>query len=149
LQLISGGIMEEQLYRENILDHYKRPKNFKKIEKPDISFSDSNPLCGDEISFYLKISEDKIENIGFQGSACAICIASASMLSEKIKGEQINNALKFEKKEILSLLGINPGPARIKCALLPLKVLKMALYNYMAKKDKEIEQKKKTKKMRK
>lgn len=121
----------EDLYRENILDHYKHPKNRGRIPKPDASAHDSNPLCGDEISIFLSIKGSRIEDIKFEGSACAICIASASMLTEEAKGKTVKAAASISKGKVLSLLGIDPGPSRIKCALLPLKVLKLAAYKYL------------------
>ncbi|MEM4633774.1 MAG: iron-sulfur cluster assembly scaffold protein [Candidatus Anstonellaceae archaeon] len=124
---------ERDIYRENILEHYKRPKNFGKMENPDSQAHDSNPICGDEISFYLKFSSGRLSDVRFEGSACAICLASASMLSEEAKGKGIADVQKIGKGKVLSLLGIELGPMRLKCALLPLKVLKLALYGYMKK----------------
>ncbi|MCX8197768.1 MAG: SUF system NifU family Fe-S cluster assembly protein [Candidatus Micrarchaeota archaeon] len=121
----------ESFYRENILDHYKKPRNFGKLEDAHSQAEDSNPLCGDEIAFYLKFSEEKISEIKFSGSACAICLASASMLSQEAKGKSIQEAKKIGKRDILGMLGIDPGPVRLKCALLPLKVFKLALYKHM------------------
>jgi len=122
-----------ELYRENILDHYKRPRNFGKMAKPDSQAHDSNPLCGDEMTFYLKASGGKVSDVKFEGSACAICLAAASMLSGEVKGRKLAEAQKLGKARVLSLLGIDPGPARLKCALLPLKVFKLALYKQMGK----------------
>jgi len=124
----------EDLYRENILDHYKHPRNKGKIAKPDSQAHDSNPLCGDEISMFLKVKGGKIVDVKFEGSACAICLASASMLTEKVKGGGIEEARKYDRERLLSIVGIDPGPARLKCALLPLKVLKLAVYKHLGKK---------------
>ena len=124
----------EGMYRENILDHYKRPRNRGKIANPDSEAHDSNPLCGDEISMSLKVKDAKLAGIMFDGTACAICLASASMLTEEAKGKRLEAARKIGKGRVLSLLGIDPGPARLKCALLPLKVFKLALYKYLGKK---------------
>ncbi|MEM2138410.1 MAG: SUF system NifU family Fe-S cluster assembly protein [Candidatus Anstonellaceae archaeon] len=129
------------MYRENILDHYKHPRNRGRVEKPDSEAYDSNPLCGDEIGMTLKFSEGKISDIRFEGSACAICLASASMLTEEAKGAKLEEARVMKKERVLSLLGIDPGPTRLKCALLPLKVLKLAIYRHLGKKLSEEDQK--------
>lgn len=124
----------EGMYRENILDHYKRPRNRGEVAAPDSEAHDSNPLCGDEISMGLKVRDGKLAEIKFEGTACAICLASASMLTEETKGKKVEAARKIGRGRILSLLGIDPGPVRLKCALLPLKVFKLALYKYLGKK---------------
>ena len=124
----------EDMYRENILDHYKHPRNRGKMAKPDSSAHDTNPLCGDEISMFLKMKGGKVEDVKFEGTACAICLASASMMTEEVKGKSIDEARRLDKERLLSLVGIDPGPARLKCALLPLKVFKLALYGYLGKK---------------
>lgn len=121
------------MYRENILDHYKHPRNRGKVQKPDSEAHDSNPLCGDEIAMSLAIRDGKIVDVKFEGTACAICLASASMLTEELKGKGVKWAQKYGKKELLSLVGIEPGPVRLKCALLPLKVFKLALYKFLGK----------------
>jgi len=123
----------EDIYRENILDHYKRPRNRGRLAAPDAEAHDSNPLCGDDITFYLKIGNGRIADVKFEGSACAICLASASMLSEEMKGKKIGEARAYGKERLLALLGIDPGPARLKCALLPLKVAKLAIYKFLGK----------------
>jgi nitrogen fixation NifU-like protein len=122
------------MYRENILDHYKRPRNRGALNSPDSQAHDLNPLCGDEITMSISVRDGKIDGIKFDGSACAICLAAASMLTEEVKGKKIEEARKIGKERVLSLLGIDPGPTRLKCALLPLKVLKLALYKYLGKK---------------
>ena len=118
----------EQMYQENILDHYRNPRNFGQIDKPDVDTNDYNPLCGDKIGMQLKISGNKIKEIKFYGSGCAISQASASMLTEEISGKTIQDILKLTKEDVLDLLGIEISYARLKCALLALKVLKMAVY---------------------
>ena len=131
----------EQMYRENILDHYKRPRNRGKIEKPDSEGFDSNPLCGDEIGMQIAVKGGKIHGIRFSGSACAICTASASMLTEEAMGKKVEDARRISKGQVLSLLGIDPGPTRLKCALLPLKVMKLAVYKYLGKRMSEEDEK--------
>ncbi|MCX8194499.1 MAG: SUF system NifU family Fe-S cluster assembly protein [Candidatus Micrarchaeota archaeon] len=123
----------EDIYRENILDHYKHPRNKGKIAQADAEAQDSNPLCGDEISIGIRVENKKIVDLKFDGSACAICIAAASMLTEEVKGKGLEEAKGFSKERLLSLLGIDPGPVRLKCALLPLKVLKLAIYRHLGK----------------
>lgn len=131
----------EQMYRENILDHYKRPRNRGNLDKPDSEGFDTNPLCGDEIGMQISVRGGKIEDIRFHGSACAICTASASMITEEVKGCKIEDARKVDREQVLSLLGIDPGPTRLKCALLPLKVMKLAVYKYLGKKMSEEDEK--------
>jgi nitrogen fixation protein NifU and related proteins len=126
--------MDSELYRENILDHYKHPRNRGAIAKPSASAHDSNPLCGDEITMSLVVKGGKVADVKFEGTACAICLSSASMLTEEIKGKGVEAARKTGKERVLSLLGIDPGPVRLKCALLPLKVFKLALYKHLGKK---------------
>ncbi len=124
------------MYRENILDHYKRPRNRGRVASPDSDAHDSNPLCGDDISMTMKFDPEsgKVSEIKFEGSACAICLASASMLTEEVKGKKLEEARGMKKERVLELLGIDPGPTRLKCALLPLKVMKLAVYKYLGKK---------------
>jgi len=129
------------MYRENILDHYKRPRNFGALPSPDSQAHDSNPLCGDDITFYLTVENGKVKEVKFEGSACAICLAAASMLTEEVKGKKLEDARKYGKEQLLSTVGIDPGPTRLKCALLPLKVFKLALYKFMGKKMSQEEEK--------
>ncbi|GIU71148.1 MAG: iron-sulfur cluster scaffold-like protein [Candidatus Nitrosocaldaceae archaeon] len=123
------------IYREIILDYYRNPRNYGKIEKPDVSIRDSNPLCGDEIEMQLKFEDGKVVDVKFNGKGCAISQASASMLTEMVIGKTIDEVRKIGKDDILESLGLtNLGPARIKCALLSLKTLKLAVYSYLAEK---------------
>ena len=117
----------ESIYREEILEHYKRPHNWGPMESPDLEFEDTNPLCGDELKVEIKVDEDnKIEDIRFSGHGCAISQASASMTSDEIKGMSIDDLLKLDRRFVLDLLGITISATRMKCALLTLKVLKGA-----------------------
>jgi len=134
-------VASEELYRENILDHYKRPRNFGALASPDSQAHDSNPLCGDDITFYIKAGRGRLQEVKFEGSACAICLAAASMLTEEVKGKKLEDARKYGKGQLLSAVGIDPGPTRLKCALLPLKVFKLALYKFLGKKMSEEEEK--------
>ena len=124
-----------ELYQEIILDHYRNPKNYGKIEKADAEASDVNALCGDVVSIALKIRDDKIEDVKFSGAGCAISQAVASMITEQIKGKSLEEVRSMARDDVLNLLGgIQLGHVRIKCAILPLKVLKMAVYSYYGKK---------------
>lgn len=121
------------IYRELILDYYRNPRNFGKLEKFDIDAHDTNPLCGDEIEMQIKVGDgQKIEEIKFTGKGCAISQASASMLTELAKGKQLEWAKEVSKEDVFKLLG-NPdlGPSRVKCALLGMKVLKTGVYGYL------------------
>lgn len=128
--------MSEDIYREIILDHYRNPRNKGRISDADVSFHDSNPLCGDEIDIHLKVEDDVVKDIKFEGRGCAISQASASMLTEMVMNKSLTSVKELGKDDILENIGLmNLGPARIKCALLSLKVLKMGMVEYYASKD--------------
>jgi len=121
------------IYRELILDYYRNPRNYGKLEKFDIDARDTNPLCGDEIEVQIRVGPgQKIEEIKFSGKGCAISQASASMLTELAKGKPLEWVKQVSKEDIFKLLG-NPdlGPSRVKCALLGMKVLKTGVYGYL------------------
>jgi nitrogen fixation NifU-like protein len=123
------------IYREIILDYYRNPRNFGKIDGADVSIRDSNPLCGDEIEIQMKFDGQKVKEIKFTGKGCAISQASASMLTEMVMGKHLDEVRNIGKQDILESLGLpNLGPARIKCALLSLKTLKLGVYSYLAEK---------------
>lgn len=126
------------IYREIILDYYRNPRNFGKLETPDIATRDSNPLCGDELEMHINIKDNKVSDVKFTGKGCAISQASASMLTELIMGKDFDYVKKLAKEDILDNLGLpDLGPARIKCALLSLKVLKYGIYSYLTEKLKD------------
>lgn len=128
--------MSDDIYREIILDHYRNPRNKGKLPHADVSSHDSNPLCGDEIDIHLKVEQGKIKDIKFEGRGCAISQASASMLTEMVLDKPLTAVKDLAKDDILENIGLmNLGPARIKCALLSLKVLKMGMINYYVDKD--------------
>jgi nitrogen fixation NifU-like protein len=130
--------LSEDIYREIILDHYRNPRNKGRISNADVSFHDSNPLCGDEIDMHLKVEDDIVKDIKFEGRGCAISQASASMLTEMVMNKSLTSVKELDKDDILENIGlVNLGPARIKCALLSLKVLKMSMVKYYASKDPE------------
>lgn len=119
----------DDFYRENILDHYRHPRNAGKLEQPTHSHEEHNPLCGDVIRMDLHVNENNIiDQVAFTGKGCAISQASASMLTEMIQGKSLEEAKQIGKEQILEALGIEIGPVRLKCALLSLKVLKAGAY---------------------
>jgi nitrogen fixation protein NifU and related proteins len=121
------------IYREVILDYYRHPKNFGKLEKYDIDAHDTNPLCGDEVDIQIKVGENgTIGDVKFTGKGCAISLASTSMLTELARGKPLDWAKELSKDDIFKMLG-NPdlGPSRVKCALLGMKALKTGVYGYL------------------
>ena len=125
---MSSTAADDQFYREYILDHYKNPRNYGRLEHPDITHEEDNPLCGDVIGMDFRVKDGVIDDIMFHGRGCAISQASASLLTERLKGMSLENAKKIDKNDVLGELGIDISPARIKCALLSLKVLKVGAY---------------------
>jgi nitrogen fixation NifU-like protein len=123
--------MSSDIYKDIILDYYRHPRNAGDLPNLDVRAKDSNPLCGDIIEMQLKIKDGKIDDLRFKGRGCAISQASASMLTELAKGKALEEIKALGKTDILNMLGIDPGPTRIKCALLGLKVMKLAVYGYL------------------
>ena len=118
----------DQMYQEVILDHYKHPRNKGHLDSPSISHFDHNPFCGDEITLELEIQDGVVVQAAFDGRGCAISQASASMMTEEIIGKTLEELRGWTKEDILDLLGIEIGPVRLKCALLPLKALKAGVW---------------------
>jgi nitrogen fixation NifU-like protein len=117
----------DDLYRENILDHYKRPRNFGRPERFDLEFEDTNPFCGDEQHVFIVLDDEgRVSEVGFEGKGCAISTAATSMLTEELAGKTREELLKLERDEVLDLLGIEISATRMKCAMLGLKVIKSA-----------------------
>jgi nitrogen fixation NifU-like protein len=128
---------DEQFYREYILDHYKNPRNFGRIEGADITHEEYNPLCGDMVGMDFRVRDGVIEDVKFHGRGCAISQASASLLTERLKGLTLDEAQQVGKDDVLEELGIDISPARLKCALLSLKVLKVGAYGLAAEEEDE------------
>ena len=128
----------EDFYREYILDHYRNPRNRGVIESPDITYADSNPLCGDEIQIDLLVKNGVVDDVKFSGRGCAISQASVSMLTEMIEGKPIDEVKEITKEDVMEMLGITLTPVRVKCALLGLKVLKSGVYGIEAAEDEDL-----------
>lgn len=117
----------DSLYAEDILDHYKHPRNFGHLEHPDIHVEASNPLCGDRLAMDLLVKDGVVEDVAFSGQGCAISQASASMLTEEILGKKVDDLAGTTRDDILDMLGVEVSYARMKCATLSLGLLRLAL----------------------
>jgi nitrogen fixation NifU-like protein len=117
----------DDLYREQILEHYKRPHNFGRPDRYDLDFEDSNPFCGDEQHVFIRLDEHgKVAEVAFEGKGCAISTAATSMLTDELAGMSREELIRLPKEFVLDLLGIDISATRIKCALLGLKAVKGA-----------------------
>jgi nitrogen fixation NifU-like protein len=136
--------MSSEFYRDRIIDHYRNPRNYGSIDDAQIKVQEANPLCGDDIELYIKLDEEKkVEDIKFKGRGCALSIASASLMTELLKGKSLQELLSFTKKDLADALGIKMlglNPARMKCALLPYKALKIGVYSHLGKRISEEEE---------
>jgi nitrogen fixation NifU-like protein len=117
----------DDLYRDYILEHYRHPHNFGTMEDATASYEGANPLCGDRITLQLRVKDGVLDGVAFTGRGCAISQASASLLTDEVKGKPIDEAAKLSSSDVLDLLGIDISPARMKCALLSLDTLQHAL----------------------
>jgi nitrogen fixation NifU-like protein len=132
----------DDLYRELIIEHYKNPGYRGELNPHDISFEDENPLCGDHIRIDVRLDEEgRVKEAAFSGHGCAISQASADLLLEDIIGKTVEEVKDLNKQDVLDLLGIELGPVRLKCALLPLKVLKAGAYGLQTADDSLVEEK--------
>jgi nitrogen fixation NifU-like protein len=122
----------DDFYKEYILDHYRNPRNFGHLEAPDASAEDLNPLCGDKLRFELKVDGGRVSDVRFSGKGCAISQAAASMLSEHVRGQRLEDVARLQQDRVLEDIGIGISPARMKCAMLGLKVLKSAALGEIA-----------------
>ena len=120
--------MSSDMYQEQILDHYRHPHNYGQLEHPDATYEDSNPLCGDMVTVDLAFEGDRIAEVRFRGTGCAISQASASMLTDMVQGLPREEALALPREALLEEIGVPLSPARVKCALLGYKVMMAALY---------------------
>src|SRR5882724_1577742 len=120
----------DQMYREVILDHYKNPRGHGEMENPDAEAEGQNPLCGDEVAIYVAFADDgeTIDEVKFSGRGCAISQAATSMLMEMVQGRTASDVATLPRDELLDELGIPLSPVRLKCALLGLSTLKLALH---------------------
>ncbi len=130
----------DDFYRELIIDRYQNPHYKGELDPHDISFEDSNPLCGDEIRIDVRLNGDeRVVEAKFSGRGCAISQASADLLLEHIQGKSLDEVKALTKEDVLDLLGIELGPVRLKCALLSLKVLKAGAYGLVEANDDLVE----------
>jgi nitrogen fixation NifU-like protein len=120
--------MTDSIYREIILDHFRNPRNKGTLEPADYTYEDTNPLCGDEVRIDLRVRDGTVSEVAFTGRGCAVSQASASILTEMIEGMPLEEVKTLTKDDLLEEIGIPVSPARLKCALLPLKVLKAGIY---------------------
>ena len=120
--------MTDSLYREAILDHYRNPRNRGMLDPADFSYEDVNPLCGDEIRIDVRTDGERVTDVRFSGRGCAISQAAASILMEMVDGQPLDEVKAISREDLLDELGVPISPARMKCAMLGLKVLKAGLY---------------------
>jgi nitrogen fixation protein NifU and related proteins len=120
----------EGMYRENILDHYKNPHNKGNLEDAEIKFTENNPVCGDVITINLKLDDNKVSDVKFQGNGCAISQAAASMLTDEIKGKTLDEVKDLKREDVTQMLGIEIGIVRTKCATLSLVAVRNGIKEY-------------------
>ena len=119
--------LAEDMYREELLECYRNPQNYGRIDRPSVSYRDFNPVCGDEVEVHLRMESGKIAAIGFTGRGCAISQAAASLVTENVKGKSADYARRMKKEKMLDLMPIEVSSLRIKCALLAMKAIQKAI----------------------
>ena len=127
----SDPLMNNGVYSEEFLDHYKRPRNRKKIQNPNFTAGHHNPSCGDRLAIEGIIADNVVKEIGFEGSGCVVSQATASLLTEYCCGKTTDEILKLTKDDILKLVGMPLGPTRLRCALLSLEVVHQGVIDYL------------------
>lgn len=125
-------IGDEEMYRENILDHYREPHNARRIGDATFSHRELNPSCGDTIELFVKLEDGKVADVGFDGHGCAISQAAVSMLTDHVKGMDVARLQALSKEDVFRLLGVEVGMTRLRCALLGLKTLEVGLQQHLA-----------------
>lgn len=120
------------LYSDILLDHFRHPRNYGSLDSPDVSNEQFNPLCGDRIRLELKLQQSLVTEARFKGDACAICTAAASLLTEMIRGQDLDALANMPDAQLISALESDIKPARLQCALLPLHALREGLKNLCA-----------------
>src|SRR6056297_3609082 len=125
------------MYRQQILDHYKNPRNYGELEDPTFTHVGENPMCGDEIRMDVKLDDDEetIKQVAFSGDGCAISQASASMLSKELRGKTVDELLEMDRDDVIDMLGVDISPMRVKCAVLAEKVAQDGAEIYLGEKD--------------
>src|SRR3989344_2737630 len=121
------GDNEEEIYRENIIDHFKNPRNYGEIVEAEIKHSELNSVCGDMIQLFVKLKEGKVEDVKFKGNGCAISMAATSMMTEILKKKTLEEIKKLNEEDIFEILGIKLSVVRMKCGLLCLNTLMKGL----------------------
>ncbi len=129
------------MYAEAILEHYRRPHNQGTLEKHNAHYKEHNPLCGDIVEMFILIESNRVKDVKFAGHGCAISQSAASMLTDEIKGKPLDEIKKLDKNYILDMLGVDISAARMKCALIGIKALKLAVYEYLIKQNKSVSEK--------
>lgn len=124
---LGNGSEDEEIYRENILEHYRNPRNFGKLQQPSLQQKETNPTCGDELELFVNLEQGKAAEVKFFGKGCAISQAAASMLTEHMKGKSIEELQNISPDKVLAMLGIQLGFVRKRCGLLCLKTLQKGL----------------------
>ncbi len=115
------------IYKEELLEHYKDPQNFGEISEADIIVEENNPLCGDKQKWFLKLTDENVDSLGFTGDGCAISMAASSMLSEELKGKTSEEILVMGEEDMKKIVGIDVSPARMKCLMLGLHTIQKGL----------------------